>query len=136
MESLSHVFNYDVPLHAEDYVHRIGRTGRAGKRGFAFMLACPEDSRYVEAITKLIGHKISGESKEKQQNLNKDKIAFTEQKSSFQTQLESIEDIEYLRFLELGLEVRALKMSKMSLAVDTPEDLILIKKKISKLDIN
>ena len=71
MESLSHVFNYDVPLHAEDYVHRIGRTGRAGKRGFAFMLACPEDSRYVEAITKLIGHKIGGESKEKQQNLNK-----------------------------------------------------------------
>ena len=71
VESLSHVFNYDVPLHAEDYVHRIGRTGRAGKRGFAFMLACPEDSRYVEAITKLIGHKISPESKQKQQNLNK-----------------------------------------------------------------
>ena len=66
VESLSHVFNYDVPLHAEDYVHRIGRTGRAGKHGSAFMLACPEDSRYVDAIIKLIGHEIPSESKPKQ----------------------------------------------------------------------
>ncbi len=55
---LSHVFNYDVPLHAEDYVHRIGRTGRAGHRGRAIMLAVPDDARYVAAIEKLIGRKI------------------------------------------------------------------------------
>ena len=71
VESLTHVFNYDVPLHAEDYVHRIGRTGRAGKHGFAFMLVCPEDSRYVEAINKLIGHEIRSESKATQQKINK-----------------------------------------------------------------
>ena len=52
------------------------------------------------------------------------------------TELEKIEDIEILRFLELGIEVRIIKMSKMSLAVDTPEDIILVKKMISKLEIN
>ena len=40
---LSHVFNFDVPHHAEDYVHRIGRTGRAGLEGHAFTIATPED---------------------------------------------------------------------------------------------
>jgi len=52
------------------------------------------------------------------------------------TELEEIEDIEYLRFLELGLEVRTLRMSKKSLAVDTPEDVILAKKMISKLNLD
>jgi len=51
---LSHVFNFDVPHHAEDYVHRIGRTGRAGKDGRAFTIATPEDRQAVEAIEKLI----------------------------------------------------------------------------------
>ncbi len=51
---LSHVFNFDVPHHAEDYVHRIGRTGRAGKDGRAFTIAAPEDRLAVEAIEKLV----------------------------------------------------------------------------------
>ena len=51
------------------------------------------------------------------------------------TELEKIEDIEYLRFLELGLEVRAVKMSKNSMAVDTPHDVKLVKKKIAKLGL-
>ena len=55
---LSHVFNFDVPIHAEDYVHRIGRTGRAGLEGKAFTIACPEDRYAVEQIEKLIGHPI------------------------------------------------------------------------------
>ncbi len=52
---LSHVFNFDVPIHAEDYVHRIGRTGRAGLTGHAFTLATPDDRQFVDAIEKLIG---------------------------------------------------------------------------------
>ncbi len=52
---LSHVFNFDVPIHAEDYVHRIGRTGRAGLEGHAYTLATPEDRVAVEAIEKLVG---------------------------------------------------------------------------------
>src|SRR5579875_1869519 len=55
---LSHVFNFDVPHHAEDYVHRIGRTGRAGREGRAFTLATPEDRYHVEQIEKLIGRPI------------------------------------------------------------------------------
>ncbi|HWY72257.1 MAG TPA: DEAD/DEAH box helicase [Burkholderiaceae bacterium] len=55
---LSHVFNFDVPSHAEDYVHRIGRTGRAGLEGHAFTIAQPEDRAAVEAIEKLTGHAI------------------------------------------------------------------------------
>ncbi|MCX7384672.1 MAG: DEAD/DEAH box helicase [Alphaproteobacteria bacterium] len=55
---LSHVFNFDVPHHAEDYVHRIGRTGRAGREGRAFTIASPDDRLAVEAVEKLTGHAI------------------------------------------------------------------------------
>jgi len=51
---VSHVFNYDVPIHAEDYIHRIGRTGRAGREGHAFMLATNAEAKYVKAIEQLI----------------------------------------------------------------------------------
>ncbi|MFB9915198.1 DEAD/DEAH box helicase [Gluconobacter kanchanaburiensis] len=52
---LSHVFNYDLPFNAEDYVHRIGRTGRAGNEGHAFSLATPRDRKFLEAIETLTG---------------------------------------------------------------------------------
>ncbi len=55
---VSHVFNYDVPIHAEDYIHRIGRTGRAGRSGIAITLATSEDGKYVGAITSLLGKEI------------------------------------------------------------------------------
>ena len=49
---VSHVFNYDVPIHAEDYVHRIGRTGRAGRSGKSFTIATKSDTKYVDAIER------------------------------------------------------------------------------------
>ncbi len=55
---VSHVFNYDVPHHAEDYVHRIGRTGRAGRSGASFTLVTRNDDKSLAAIEKLIGLKI------------------------------------------------------------------------------
>ncbi len=58
IKELSHVFNFDVPIHAEDYVHRIGRTGRAGREGRAFTIATPEDGRFVKAIEKIMGREI------------------------------------------------------------------------------
>jgi superfamily II DNA/RNA helicase len=58
IEGLSHVFCFDVPIHAEDYIHRIGRTARAGRLGRSLMLAVPEDGRAVAAIVKLIGRDI------------------------------------------------------------------------------
>ncbi|PVE23208.1 DEAD/DEAH box helicase [Microvirga sp. KLBC 81] len=59
--SVSHVFNYDVPHHAEDYVHRIGRTGRAGRTGQAFTLVSPSDEKSLAAIEKLINTSIEWE---------------------------------------------------------------------------
>jgi len=52
---VSHVFNYDVPHHADDYVHRIGRTGRAGRSGETYMIVTPADSRGLDKVLKLIG---------------------------------------------------------------------------------
>jgi superfamily II DNA/RNA helicase len=52
---VSHVFNYDVPHHADDYVHRIGRTGRAGRSGSTYMLVTPADGRSLDKVLKLTG---------------------------------------------------------------------------------
>ena len=54
VQDMSHVFNYDVPFSPEDYVHRIGRTGRAGKTGHSFTLATPNEGDLIDAIQKLI----------------------------------------------------------------------------------
>jgi superfamily II DNA/RNA helicase len=61
---VSHVFNYDVPHHAEDYVHRIGRTGRAGRAGASFTLVTKHDEKSVAAIIKLIGQGIEWQGPE------------------------------------------------------------------------
>ncbi|WP_300547328.1 DEAD/DEAH box helicase [Roseovarius sp.] len=52
--AVSHVFNFDVPSHAEDYVHRIGRTGRAGREGKALMICIPRDEKNLAAIEDLL----------------------------------------------------------------------------------
>ncbi|MCF2903450.1 DEAD/DEAH box helicase [Octadecabacter sp. CECT 8868] len=52
--NVSHVFNYDVPSHAEDYVHRIGRTGRAGKKGTAIMICVARDEKNFDDIERLV----------------------------------------------------------------------------------
>jgi len=58
IDDVSHVINFDIPTHSEDYVHRIGRTGRAGKEGAAYSLATPDDAKYVDGIEKLLGRPI------------------------------------------------------------------------------
>jgi superfamily II DNA/RNA helicase len=56
--AVSHIFNFDVPHHADDYVHRIGRTGRAGLKGTAITIVAPIDQKAVGAIERLIGQTI------------------------------------------------------------------------------
>ncbi len=56
--SVSHVYNYDVPSHAEDYVHRIGRTGRAGRDGKAIMICVPRDEKNLEDVERLVQREI------------------------------------------------------------------------------
>jgi superfamily II DNA/RNA helicase len=58
IKGVSHVFNFDAPWHPDDYVHRIGRTGRAGAKGKAFTFVTKADEEAIESIEKLIGNKI------------------------------------------------------------------------------
>jgi superfamily II DNA/RNA helicase len=56
---VSHIFNFDVPHHPDDYVHRVGRTARAGKSGTAITIVAPADGKAVAAIERLIGQSIA-----------------------------------------------------------------------------
>jgi superfamily II DNA/RNA helicase len=58
VKGVSHVFNFDVPWQPDDYVHRIGRTGRAGAKGVAITLATKADAELIDRIEKLTGHRI------------------------------------------------------------------------------
>jgi len=58
VKGVSHVFNFDTPWHPDDYVHRIGRTGRAGATGRAFTFVAPEDAEAIANVEKLTGMKI------------------------------------------------------------------------------
>ena len=58
---VSHVFNFDLPQSSEDYVHRIGRTGRAGASGHAISFACEDYAHYLPEIEDYIGHSINNE---------------------------------------------------------------------------
>ncbi len=51
--NVGHVFNFDIPIHAEDYIHRIGRTGRAGRKGYAASFITPNDKKFLDAILEL-----------------------------------------------------------------------------------
>jgi superfamily II DNA/RNA helicase len=55
VKGVSHVFNFDTPWHPDDYVHRIGRTGRAGALGRAFTFVAPEDAEAIQNVEKLTG---------------------------------------------------------------------------------
>ncbi|MCC4231832.1 DEAD/DEAH box helicase [Sphingobium soli] len=69
IKGVSHVFNFDAPWHPDDYVHRIGRTGRAGAKGVAYTFVTKDDAEAIDNIQKLIGTKIdyadfAGETKD------------------------------------------------------------------------
>lgn len=68
IQGVSHVFNYDVPMNADDYVHRIGRTGRAGQTGIAMMIALNSDEKFLDAIEKNIKKKIPVHKIEEEQS--------------------------------------------------------------------
>jgi superfamily II DNA/RNA helicase len=86
--AVSHVFNFDVPHHADDYVHRIGRTGRAGRAGTAISIVTPLDQKSMVAIEKLIGQA----------------IPFTEGSASIQTNERAVEPQARERSREGGRE--------------------------------
>ena len=74
VKGVSHVINFDVPWQPDDYIHRIGRTGRAGMTGIAITLATREDGEAISRIEKLIGHKIpraTGEAAKEPETVDK-----------------------------------------------------------------
>jgi superfamily II DNA/RNA helicase len=75
---VSHVFNFDVPVHAEDYVHRIGRTGRAGKLGIAISIVTRADQKHLVEIEKVIGRSIDWQDGATFDKLNPDDEAEAE----------------------------------------------------------
>jgi superfamily II DNA/RNA helicase len=82
VKGVSHVINYDVPWQPDDYVHRIGRTGRAGMKGIAITLATREDAEAVAAIEKLTGTKIARVGKSDESPRPAEPRAREERKSS------------------------------------------------------
>ncbi len=64
VDDITHVVNYDIPFDAEDYVHRIGRTGRAGKKGVAYTFACENEAFSMPEIEKYIGKELEYENPE------------------------------------------------------------------------
>ena len=69
---VSHIFNFEIPNNPEDYVHRIGRTGRAGKKGISFTLASPSEKKSLGFLTKFLGkeiptYELSGQKQPKEQ---------------------------------------------------------------------
>lgn len=91
--AVSHVINFDLPSHAEDYVHRIGRTGRAGRKGIAISIGTPADDKYLSAIETLLkqslprtpppeGFSPSGESRSASRDDRKDSRGSSRRRSS------------------------------------------------------
>lgn len=58
VDDVSHVINYDIPERSEDYIHRIGRTGRAGKKGVSISFVCEYGSYSIPEIEKVLGYEI------------------------------------------------------------------------------
>lgn len=75
IDKISHVINYDLPIEPECYVHRIGRTGRAGLEGVAISLCSPNESKELRAIERLLGKKIprdsASDARQPRENVNK-----------------------------------------------------------------
>lgn len=83
IDDITHIINFEVPMEQESYVHRIGRTGRAGKKGTSFTLVAPRELKFMEAIEAYIGYKIQimdqdrvlrGEISELQRQYHKNRI--------------------------------------------------------------
>ena len=81
IKGVSHVFNFDTPWHPDDYVHRIGRTGRAGAKGRAFTFVAPEDAEAIENVEKLTGAKVPVFGKKDVRVALPDAAAQTEERS-------------------------------------------------------
>jgi superfamily II DNA/RNA helicase len=78
IDNITHVINYDIPLEKESYVHRTGRTGRAGNNGKAITFITPYENRFLEEIEEYIGFEIPKELAPSKEEVIKEKAVFEE----------------------------------------------------------
>ena len=98
VKGVSHVFNFDVPVNADDYTHRIGRTGRAGAKGHSFTIATRHDRKYIDAIEKNIAMKIpifetpfSGCNSRNKSSIKSTRVSSQKENCAGQTKVNKIE---------------------------------------------
>ena len=82
VDRISHVINYDIPYDTEAYVHRIGRTGRAGRSGDAILFVAPRERRMLNAIEKATRKKIDQLELPSTETVNNQRIASFKQNIS------------------------------------------------------
>lgn len=104
IENVSTVVNYDIPLDEESYVHRAGRTGRAGQRGKTISLVIPAETRYLHDIEELIGFKI-------QEVTRPAKEEVFIQKSSFDEKMNTVPQIKKMKSDQLNKDIMKLRFN-------------------------
>ena len=85
VDNITHVINYEVPMERESYVHRIGRTGRAGKEGVAVTFVAPYERKFIEGIEEYIGYKIEKGEYPSGEAVKAGKVIFKESQRQFDT---------------------------------------------------
>ena len=85
VDNITHVINYEVPMERESYVHRIGRTGRAGKEGVAVTFVAPYERKFIEGIEEYIGYKIEKGDYPSGEAIKAGKVIFKESQRQFTT---------------------------------------------------
>lgn len=85
VDNITHVINYEVPMERESYVHRIGRTGRAGKEGFAVTFVAPYERKFIEGIEEYLGYTIEKGNYPEDEAVKAGKIVFKESQKELNT---------------------------------------------------
>lgn len=104
IENISLVINYDIPLDEENYVHRAGRTGRAGQKGKAISFVAPTQTRYLNDIEELIGFKI-------QEIMRPAKEEVSIQKPYFDEKMNAVPQIKKMKSDQLNKEIMKLRFN-------------------------
>ncbi len=106
VNNLSHVFNYHIPFDSQSYVHRIGRTGRAGKEGLAISIVTPNEFRALQKIQKSVGSKIESKEVPRISDIESKKTLEIIENMLSQKVLE--DSIELVNYLKEGMDINTI----------------------------
>jgi len=136
VSDVTHVFNYHIPFDAESYVHRIGRTGRAGNKGVAITLVTPLEFRELQRIKKLVGTNIENEEIPTINDIKK--ASFSKLIDEIRKQNIKDESKEILEILENEIDISTIAFKLISRLIESqningPEKIGLDTKKVKRL---